>query len=261
MNASLELERLSVKKAVTGVRLDLNLKVHASPPAREGVPHGFIGRASLEAASGIQFLGELHPDGVIYLLNGGHSGRFSAGCPVSTEGLERIEDAREGRAFKLLIDYEFFAISDGQAIGSGQTSLPVSTEQWTSVLQIAEIMEHFVLLIPKPSPHADEGSREAWEDWLRARHAIDGGRWRDAVAECRHALEHLGLPPPPKDPRTRDKTQRWHGLAAELLKLTSAAHHSDPVTREMTWSRDDAIGAVAVLGGLIRATCSDSSGK
>lgn len=260
LNASIALERLSVNKAVDGIRLVCDLSVHSSPPAREGIPHGFLGRGWLDAGRGMRFLGEFHPDRTVYLVKGGYSGRFSAGCHLSQEGLESIEDIREGGTFRLLVDYEFIALTDGTPIGGGQASFAVGEDQWAAVLENAGVADRMLLLLAKPSPHADARVRDAWERWREARRAIDGSRWRDAVAECRHALDRLDLPKPPKDIRQRDKEQRWHALAQELENLTSAAHHSDPVTHQMDWSRDDAIGAVVILGGILRSVSSERTG-
>lgn len=255
--AELKDHRITAERGVGVARLTMTLVCFASPNIQAQTAHDLRGDLQLDVHNSspryvthcwtkrpFWFRGDNRAEGIIH-------------AEVTPRQIEEIEELRNGNELRFILDFTMRPIGarDGQpAILDGhQSSLLVNSKYWTQALSAAGVAEDFLLVVPAPPATTDRKLTEAWKTWQKARDAMSGGRWDDAVLTARKAVDLLGhSSEPDAKPRDRTKDERVRSFGYAFYRLASAPGHGDDVTIEMTWDRDDAIVAVVTAGALIR---------
>lgn len=248
--------QLSARPGIGVIHMTLNLRCNAHPRPDPATPYLLAGEVRLESPNQSHYLAMCRSDRPFWLRDG--SSDVDVSIDLRTEQWELIEDLRNGGDVAFVLDFTAVAVSGADphsAVLSGQQSrLSVPASRWSDILLQARIAERFILVIPNPPASADRMLHAAWQSWQKAREAVDGGRWRDAVQNARDVIELLGAKQDPSAvPTARTKEERWLSMGAAAWRLTSAGKHADGSTFDIDWSRADAVAVVALSGGLLRA--------
>ena len=177
---------------------------------------------------------------------------------LTDEQLAAIERQRDGReiAFRIDVNASISGV-EGWPTGTVQGTLRIPTSRWLQQLESVGAAASLTIVVPAPLV---EGDRQQMGVRLReSRDAINDGRYGQAVATARMALDtprerdRLATPSSYKDknPRSRSVDERWSALHEALLQLTHVPHHDDSVTAGAEWSRADAVAVLAATAGLI----------
>jgi len=141
--------------------------------------------------------------------------------------------------------------------GTVQGTLRIPTSRWLQQLETVGAAASLTIVVPAPLV---EGDRQQMGAHLReARDAINDGRYGQAIATARLALDtarprdQLATPSSYKDknPKMRSVHERWSALHEALYQLTHVPHHDDDVTAGAKWSRADAVAVLAATYALI----------
>ncbi|HUZ39950.1 MAG TPA: hypothetical protein VMU68_00960 [Acidimicrobiales bacterium] len=179
--------------------------------------------------------------------------------PMSAEVIEGLETRRQGRDFWLQIDAQFVLVDKGEvhdgspALMTSQTPIKVEQSDWLKVLERWERGVGITILLPLPEVDASPERAEIVKYLRDANQKIDGANYEGSIASSRMALDALreyGLLAGtyPSTPKERNVPQRIRAVVDALHGLASAAPHIDPVVKEYTPSRAD---AVAIVGATI----------
>jgi hypothetical protein len=130
-----------------------------------------------------------------------------------------------------------------------------------------EVLEHlryaqgFLIQVPKFEGRTNAKALEAGRDLEIAIQHMNEGRYREAVAACRDALEvafgasdkdaHPELAYRVENLRAADKGARFWLARQGLWAVTHAAKHKDEVTQEIEWERRDAMAVITTLSALL----------
>ena len=185
--------------------------------------------------------------------------------------LEAIEHERDGGPIMFQIHLQGHllhpSLTDASA-GFDNSSFWGDLRYDLPAAQSVEVLEQwgyarsFLIQVPTYGPQDTGPSRLAHRDVEKALAALVDGRYRDAVAACRDALEaaygqddsdlfpDLGYQV--KNLRTADKDARFWLVRRALWGLTHAAKHNDKTTQAIEWGRRDAVAAVSILSALLQ---------
>jgi hypothetical protein len=144
----------------------------------------------------------------------------------------------------------------------GQLRDDLKAAQWVEVLEHWGYAQSFLVQIPLLTGQETAHARAAHRELEKARSDLLDGRYRDAVAACRDALEvaygagdtnpSSELQYQVKNLDAANKEARFWLLRKALLSLTHAAKHNDEVTQIIQWSRRDAVAAISILSALLQ---------
>ncbi|MFE0363374.1 hypothetical protein [Streptomyces griseoaurantiacus] len=169
-----------------------------------------------------------------------------------------LEKARKGRELELRVDLT--AVQLGAIAGwparTDQLTVRISHEEWAKTLAQLDAGAFVDVLVPVTEV---ENRATAARRLREAKSLIGAGRFEEAVGKARLALDAVreacdtvnvvrNLP----SAQQRSQEQRWGMLIQSAYQLFSGAQHDDSGTTEhFTWSRADAIAAVATAAGLL----------
>ncbi|MFJ6136539.1 hypothetical protein [Kitasatospora sp. NPDC092286] len=173
--------------------------------------------------------------------------------------LAALEQARSGADLRLRLDLVVTALAPtGKWPARNlQEQIDIPDSEWSK--EITEIGHGaFVTVLV---PITDNEDRATAARRLReAQTAIRAGDFEAAVAKARTALDAVRPPGHQaaysqavgKKAKERTQEERWTMLLQAAYDLFGGAHHDDPGTTEhFTWSRADAVTAIATTAGLL----------
>ncbi|MDY0816083.1 hypothetical protein [Kitasatospora purpeofusca] len=173
--------------------------------------------------------------------------------------LAALEQARSGADLRLRLDMVVTALAPtGKWPARNlQEQIDIPDAEWSK--EVTEIGHGaFVTVLV---PITDNTGRATAARRLReAQTAIRAGDFETAVAKARTALDavrppnHQAAHSQAVNKKAKDRTQdeRWTMLLQAAYDLFGGAHHDDPGTTEhFTWSRADAVTAIATTSGLL----------
>lgn len=134
----------------------------------------------------------------------------------------------------------------------------VTHTEWSRALSAGGAAAFVEVLVPITEV---EGRATAARRIQEAQAAIRNGQFEQAVTLSRSALDAVRdacdtrkvyVAARDKKPQERDQVERWSMLIQAAFDLYSSAPHDDPGTTEhFTWTRADAVAAVATAAGLL----------
>ena len=143
----------------------------------------------------------------------------------------------------------------------GELAYQVKATEWVEVLEHLRYAQGFLLQVPKFESRTSPKAIEATTDVEKAIEHMAEGRYKDAVAACRDALEvaygdadknlHPELGYKVDNLRDADKETRFWLARQALWAVTHAAKHKDVVTQQIQWERRDAVAAITMLSALL----------
>lgn len=143
----------------------------------------------------------------------------------------------------------------------GDLRYDLKPAQWVEVLEQWGYARSFLVQVPTYGSQDATRSRGAYRDLEKGIAALVDGRYRDAVAACRDALEAAyGSQDKTLFPdlryrveklREADKAARFWLVRQGLWALTHAAKHNDELVQNIEWQRGDAVAAISILGALL----------
>lgn len=148
--------------------------------------------------------------------------------------------------------------SHQMAVGmySNPHTYTVPQSEWVRVLEEMGYAKHLLIEVGYPTSSANSPFGAACGHVAVASQALRERRWKDAVSECRLAIERLqeviGSPPSRSDHKSYTKDERYTVLAESLRRITHLAHHVDPIPAATTFSREDAVALVAATATLVQ---------
>lgn len=203
-----------------------------------------------------------------------HEGMSQARVDIAVDlaraQLDVLERERDGRALALHLHLhghvlrsnpEEFGPNDPASFWS-DARYDVKRADWVEVLEHWHYAQGFLVQVPGYDETDAAGMRKAQRELDSASQAILDGRYREAVAACRDALEaaygsndgalHPELGYSVKNARQASKDARFWLVRQALWQLTHAAKHNDDVTQPIEWTRRDAVAALTVLAALLQ---------
>lgn len=143
----------------------------------------------------------------------------------------------------------------------GELAYQVKASQWVEVLEHLRYAQGFLLQVPKFKGPASAKAVEASRDLEKAIADMAEGRFKDAVAACRDALEvaygvsdknlHPELGYKVENLKDAGKEARFWLIRQGLWSVTNAAKHKDEVTQAIQWERRDAAAVITLLSALL----------
>lgn len=254
VSVHVDLERLVAGTGLAVTRLTFDLTATAAPRTTASGQWIMWGDIHLEAAHSLHYLAALRPTRPFAFPNGS-AARPVAYCDLTAQQFDEIENQRDGGDLRLLGDLNIVGL-DGTVAITQQAQRRVTAAEWADVLSQARRAESVLLTVPAPRPGLGTAAADAWQRWQRAIRAVEAGRWQEAVAECRMVFDLIDSTEPVAAARHRGKAERWQAVVAATKNVTNAAHHADEMTAAITWTRDDAVAAVAATGALLRVVWS-----
>jgi hypothetical protein len=169
-----------------------------------------------------------------------------------------LEKAREGKDLELRADLIFVQLGavDGRPAREHQLTMRISHEEWAKSLAGLGAGAFVDVLVPITEV---EGRATAARRLREAKQLIRSGNYEEAVGKARLALDAVreacdtvnaarNVP----STQQRFQEQRWAMLIQSAYQLFSGAQHDDSETTEhFTWTRADAVAAVATAAGLL----------
>jgi len=144
----------------------------------------------------------------------------------------------------------------------GNISFDVTAAQWVKVLEELRYAQGFLVQVPRIDGGTSPKAADAVRRLEQAVTAMNEGRYKDAVSECRDLLEAVyGSADPKRYPdfaptfpkqREADKAVRFWLIRQALLVVAHAAKHQDEVTAEITWERKDVAAVISALAALVQ---------
>jgi hypothetical protein len=187
---------------------------------------------------------------------------------VAWTQLDVLERERDGGPLALQIQVHGHVLSDVEPDLSSPATFwsdlgyDIKAADWVEVLEQWRYAQGFLVQVPGYGGYESTTMRNASRELGAAANAIVEGRYRDAVAVCRDALEtaytstdgslYPELAYKVENLRQADKDARFWLIRRALWALTHAAKHNDDVSRSIEWHRRDAVAAVSILSALIQ---------
>lgn len=205
------------------------------------------------------YIGTLHaPRGPVGLKP--FTMQFTLETTVMDRQLRGLEKARAGADLSLRADLALTALAEAKhwPVAQDQEFIRIPHATWSNALTQLDAGAFVDVLIPITTVEARAtGARRIRE----AKAAIRDGRYEHAVALARAALDpvreacdtkKLHDRAVQKKAGERDQEERWAMLTQSAYALFSGAPHDDAGTTEnFTWTRADAIAAVATAASLL----------
>lgn len=177
---------------------------------------------------------------------------------ISDAQLALIEQARGGGDLCWRVDISAAVSPSAGAwpTGGAQVSLRIPRSTWLRQLESLGAAAAVTVVVPVP---LTAGDRQQMGQRIRqAQAAIDDGRFADAVATARLALETARTRESlvsesalrGKQAKSRTQHERWSAMHHAIWELTNLAHHEGD-SAERSWSRSDAVAIVAATAALI----------
>ncbi|KDN85599.1 hypothetical protein [Kitasatospora cheerisanensis] len=173
--------------------------------------------------------------------------------------LAALEKARQGADLRLRLHLTVTALNGdgGWPACTTQVTFTVPHNEWSQVVTEAGHGAFVTVLVPIT---ADEHRSTAARRLREAQTAIRAGDFETAVSKARLAMDAVRpanhqkaySAASSKKAKDRDQDERWTVLLQATYDLFGGAHHDDPDTTEhFTWSRADAMTALALTAGLL----------
>lgn len=238
----------------------LDLSLESGHPDKEVILFGYGGSLVVRGQEGGDaHVGYLEPKGYLDPITARHPAVKRAiylDVELDRQRLKALEDMRRGQNLTFTVHFWALVWGERGVLRLHPTEPPsrrVNQADWAEIHQKMGAGRSLLLEIPEPDAQAFpelaaavEHWREAWNDSMR-------GANRDAVAKCRLMLEALPASPPlPRDPRERNKAERYEQVRHSLTALCNAAHHTDDVCARITWERNDAEVVVGMSAALLK---------
>jgi len=201
---------------------------------------------------------------------GAQQTRVDMGAYLTPAQLEAIEQDRSGGPLMLHLRLQGVAFFDapGEIEPAALTDAfwfecahEIKAAEWVEVLRQLGYAQGFLIQVPLYDGAVSRQAAEAARDLQQAVAAIQEGRFRDAVATCRDALEvaygssdkdaHPELEYKVTGITAADKAARFWLVRQALWAVTNASKHRDPTTQDIEWERKDAVAVASVLAALL----------
>jgi hypothetical protein len=196
---------------------------------------------------------------------------------VSDRQLQLIEENRSAGGIQLEIYLSGYAIQDSQhvPVGESQITHQIGQSEWISLLEQAGYRRVLLLELEAPDPQAHPDLAEAIGYFAQAQHRYLEGEWRLTVESLRQSLASLvGKKADDEEQETdvqdafravrRESRETHPGYEPRLELVRRAAKFlcdlgAHPEVAETR--RHHAYGALVMVGGLLHAASSSSSGS
>ncbi|HVS84218.1 MAG TPA: hypothetical protein VHD91_01140 [Gaiellaceae bacterium] len=189
---------------------------------------------------------------------------------IAPAQVEAIEQARSGGPISLHLRMQEALLwpSDPEPLMTTETAEfeivhQLKASEWVEVLEQFRYAAMFLLQVPiyergLPSARA----KEAVHDLQLAAEAIYEGRFREAVAACRDALEvaygetdknlYPELGNSLSNVQNAGKEARFWLVRRAVWAVTNAAKHRDAATQGIVWERSDAVAALTMVASILQ---------
>ncbi len=189
---------------------------------------------------------------------------FELWLHLSGEQIEALERRRAGQRLEFRVDLSL-QIHYGGAIHPRRTDarFQVNESDWAEILRQVGYLDQLIVAVELPID-APEPIRTAVQHMRAAHQHLIGGRYTDAVRDCRLAMDSLH----PLDDATAKvikdtfagpidiRKKMSLGQRAEIVRLAvhhfaSPAHHEEPGKPAEVYSRQDALFVLSAAGGVV----------
>ena len=231
----------------------------------------FGGEAEVSFTNGMRYpIGQLQATYAVAFADGQQKS-YPARADLSTHllpaQLEVLEQKRAGGPLTLFLKLR------GVLIPGPESTLPsvegfsddlefrLKEADWLTVLENWNYAQGFLLQVPIFAEGASARTAKANEDLEKAISEMAEGRYREAIAKCRDALETAygpddkGLYPDleykVKGIQEATKEERFWLARRGAWAVANASKHSDEATRDIDWNRRDARALVLMLSALL----------
>lgn len=179
---------------------------------------------------------------------------------VTDQMLRGLEKTRAGADLTLRADLTLTGLAEEQhwPVASDQEIIRTPHATWSNALTQLDAGAFVDVLIPITTVEARATAARRIRE---AKTAIRDQRYEHAVTLARAALDavreacdtqNVNMRALAKKPADRDQEERWAVLTQSAFNLFSGAPHDDTGTTEnFTWTRADAVAAVATAAGLL----------
>ncbi|MER6444149.1 hypothetical protein ACFV0H_33270 [Streptomyces erythrochromogenes] len=241
-------------------RLALTFEVHPHGGYAEDAPYLVSGSLwTHDMPSPASWIGDLHaasgpiglkPFGTVLTLH----------TTVTDQQLRGLEKMRAGTDLVLRADLTLTALAEAKTwpVASGQEVIRIPHAAWSNAIAQLDAGAFVDVLV---SITEVEARATAARRVREAKTAIRDGRYEHAVALARAALDpvreacntqNVSSQALKKNAKDRDQAERWAVLTQSAFALFSGAPHDDAGTTEhFTWTRADAVAAVATAASLL----------
>ncbi|MER5980651.1 hypothetical protein ABT142_29755 [Streptomyces sp. NPDC001857] len=241
-------------------RLALSFEVTAHGDFTEDAPFLVSGRLwTHEMPSSASWIGVLHSSsGPIGLKPFGTM--LTLETTVTDQQLRGVEKLRAGADLSLRAELTLTALAEAKhwPVASDQEVIRVPHAAWSNALTQLDAGAFVDVLIPVTTVEARATAARRIRE---AKTAIRDQRYEQAVTLARAALDpvreacntqRVHVEAVKKKASERDQEERWAVLIQSAFALFSGAPHDDAGTTEnFTWTRADAVAAVATAAGLL----------
>ncbi|MEU8852680.1 hypothetical protein AB0C70_42160 [Streptomyces sp. NPDC048564] len=241
-------------------RLALTFEVTAHGDFTEDAPFLVSGRLwTHEMLSSASWIGVLHSSsGPIGLKPFGTM--LTLETTVTDQQLRGVEKLRAGADLSLRAELSLTALAEAKhwPVASDQEVIRIPHATWSNALTQLDAGAFVDILIPITTVEARATAARRIRE---AKDAIRDGRYEHAVALARAALDpvrevcntkQLHDQAVQRKAGERNQEERWAMLTQSAYALFSGAPHDDAGTTEnFTWTRADAVAAVATAAGLL----------
>jgi hypothetical protein len=197
--------------------------------------------------------------------------RVDLGANLTPAQLEALERERSGGQLKLHLGLQGMVV--GQPSANGEADIPapevfsgelvyrIKPAEWLEVLEQWRYAQGFLLELPRFTSADSARALRASGDLQTAIRDMAEGRYRDAIAACRDALEqayggedkdrHPELEYKVAGLRNADKQARFWLVRQAVWAVAHAAKHRDGATQAIEWDRRDAQALILMLSALL----------
>jgi hypothetical protein len=213
----------------------------------------------------------LYPIAFASHAQGTFPARVDLGAYVLPAQLEALERERAGGPLKLHLNLQGAIVRNGstdtraevppiQAF-SDELVYRVKAAEWIEVLEHWHYAQGFLLQVPKFSSRDSVQGVHALGDLEKAISDMAEGRYREAIAACRDALEtaygsddkslYPELEYSVKGLQDANKQARFWLARRGVWAIANVAKHRDEATRQIEWERRDAQALILMLSALL----------
>ena len=190
---------------------------------------------------------------------------FTIEADIDGRRISAIEDLRQGGDLQLEMKLSALAVdtkSGEQFPANVNLRFQATQSDWSKVLQGMGYRRTLLLEIPAFDESNNPNYADAASHIATASEQNSRGHFRQAVAECRLALENIKSVIKDQgedisDERKLTKEQRIARVNAALMKLTHLAHHADDLSKNTEWQPLDAKAIIMMTGSLLQMASKD----